>query len=99
MELPDDVVRYIERSFSAIDRAEALEALRGAVFADASQSPARLIRCAAVSARRDLGRLRKQVAQLRIDWRDVIVEGEYVVRDGKLVRAHDFLQPIPDSAN
>ena len=98
MELPDDVVRYIERSFSAIDRVEALAALRGAVIHDTSQSRDRLLRCATLSARRDLGRLRKQLAHLNVDWRDVIVEGEYVVRDRKLVRVLDLNRPIPDEA-
>ena len=98
MELPDDVVRYVERSFSAIDREEATQALRDAVIPDPSQSRDRLLRCAAISARRDLGRLRKQLSQLRIDWRDVIVEGEYVVRDGKLVRVLDLNSPIPADA-
>ena len=94
--LPGDVVRYVERSFSAIDREEALRALRGAVIEDGSPASPRLLRCAAISARRDLGRLRRQVAHLRVDWRDIIVEGEYVVREGGLVRVRDLNGPIAE---
>jgi hypothetical protein len=84
MEPPDDVVRYVGRSFARIDREEALAALRGAVIHDTTQSRARLVRCAVLSAKRDLGHL--------------IVEGEYVVRDGKLARVLDLGRPIPEDA-
>lgn len=98
MELPEDVVRYVERSFSAIDRGEALAVLGAAALPDVRESAARLLRCAVVSANRDVGRLRKQLAHLAVDYRDVIVEGEYVVRDGKLRRVRDLNTPIGDDA-
>ena len=98
MSLPDDVVRFVERSFSQVDRAEALEILRGAVIEDGSPAIPRLVRCALLSAHRDVGRLRQQVAHLKVDWRDIIVEGEYLVRDGKLVRVLDLDKPIPEDA-
>jgi len=96
MSLPDDVVRFVERSFSQVDRAEALEILRDAVIEDGSPAIPRLVRCAVISAHRDVGRLRKQVAHLKVDWRDIVVEGEYVVRDGKLRRVLDLDNPIPE---
>jgi hypothetical protein len=96
MDLPDDVVRYVERSFSRIDRPEALEALRGVTLVNCPEAPARMLRCAVLSANRDLGRLRNQIARLAVDYRDVIVEGEYAVRDGKLVRVRDLASPIRD---
>jgi len=98
MSLPEDVVRYVERSFSQVDRAEALESLRGAVIEDGSPAGPRLLRCTALSAHRDLGLLRKQVAHLKVDWRDIVVEGEYVVRDRQLVRVLDLNNPIPEDA-
>ncbi|HSW83640.1 MAG TPA: hypothetical protein VLH12_09200 [Usitatibacter sp.] len=98
MSLPEDVVRYVERSFSQIDRTEALDVLRGAVIEDGSPASARLVRCAVLSAHRDVGRLRKQVAHLKVDWRDIIVEGEYVVRERKLIRVLDLGNPIPEDA-
>ena len=98
MSLPEDVARYVERSFSQVDRAEALEILRGAVIEDGSPANPRLVRCAALSAHRDVGLLRKQVAHLKVDWRDIIVEGEYVVRERKLIRVLDLDNPIPEDA-
>lgn len=95
--LPGDLVRYVERAFSAADRDEALQLLGGAIIEDGTAAGPRLLRCAALSARGDLGRLREQVAHLRIDWRDIIVEGEYVVREGKLERVRDLNDPIGDS--
>jgi hypothetical protein len=96
MDLPDDVVRYVERSFSRIEREEALEVLRAVTLAGCPEKPARMLRCAVISANRDLGRLRRQIAQLAFDYRDVIVEGEYAVRDGKLIRVRDLTSPIRD---
>lgn len=98
MELPDDVVRFVERSFSQIDRAEALDVLRAAVTETGAPAGPRLLRCAVLSAHRDLGLLRKQVAHLKVDWRDIIAEGEYVVRDKKLMKVLDLNNPIPDGA-
>ena len=96
--VPGDVVRYVERCFAAIDRGEALATLREAVLPDVPESPGRLLRCAVISANRDVGRLRKQLAHLAVDYRDVIVEGEYVVREGKLVRVRDLNGPIGEGA-
>jgi hypothetical protein len=98
MDLPEDVVRFVERSFSQIDREEALTVLRGAVIHDGTPAGPRLLRCATISAHRDVGLLRKQVAHLKVDWRDIIVEGEYVVRDRKLVKVRDLNEPIPADA-
>jgi hypothetical protein len=95
MALPEDLVRYVERSFAPGDREPALEVL-GAAVVQVPELPERLLRCAAVSANRDLGRLRRQVAHLAVDYRDVIVEGEYVVRDGRLLRVRNLDQPIPE---
>jgi len=45
----------------------------------------------------DLTRLSQQIRQLQVDWRDVIMAGEYEFREGKNVRVHDFNDPIEDS--
>lgn len=54
----------------------------------------RVLRCAIHAARGDLTRLAAQLEQARIDYRDVIVEGEYDVVDGALVRKRDFNLPF-----
>lgn len=55
----------------------------------------RLLRCMAVGSKGDPERLRYLVGLLQIDYRDVIVAGEYEPRGRQLVHVHDFNQPIP----
>ena len=94
--LPDDLVHWVSAHFSAADHEAALSCLRQAVTHTGEPASARFLRCAALSSGGELGRLRQQIAQLRIDWRDVIVAGEYSVRNKKLVRARDLGKPIAD---
>jgi hypothetical protein len=44
----------------------------------------------------DLERLRRQLEHLKIDYRDVIVAGEYVPTAGDLVRVRNLNEPIGD---
>ena len=97
MSLPDDVVRWVSRHFSGGDVDAALATLGSAVDHTGEIVSPRLVRCAAVGSRGDLARLRLLVADLRIDWRDVIMGGEYEIRDGKPVQVHDFISPIADA--
>ncbi len=97
MSLPDDVVRWVSRHFSGGDVESALATLGSAVDHTGEFVSPRLARCAAVGSRGDLARLRLLVADLRTDWRDVIMDGEYEMRDGKPVRVHDFNGPIADA--
>jgi hypothetical protein len=41
----------------------------------------------------------RQLDQLTRDFRDVIVEGEYVPRAGLLVRVRNLNDPIPDGSS
>jgi hypothetical protein len=95
--LPDDVVRWVSRHFSRGDVAAALATLGSAVDHTGELVSSRLVRCAAVGSRGNLDQLRHLVAELRTDWRDVIMGGEYEMRDGKLVQVHDFNSPIADA--
>jgi hypothetical protein len=94
MTLPKDVVRWVNRHFSGGDTEAALVMLESAVDHTGEIAGPRLLRCAAVGSRGDLARLSLLVADLRIDWRNVIESSEYEMRDGKLVQVHDFNQPI-----
>ncbi len=59
----------------------------------------RLLRSAAVASSGSLERLEYYVGLLAIDWRDVIVAGEYEPVNRQLVRVRDLAAPIPaDSA-
>jgi hypothetical protein len=96
MALPDDVVRWVTRQFGG-DVEPVLAMLGSAVDQTGELVGPRLIRCAAVGSRRDIERLAALVAQLRNDWRDVIVACEYEMRNGEPIQVHDFNHPIADA--
>lgn len=95
---PPDVLMYIARAFPLSEQEEALSLLEAATIHDGSAPGDRLLRCAAVASGGSLNRLRMEVDTLRVDYRDVIVEGEYIPVDGELVRIRDLNEPIPDDA-
>jgi hypothetical protein len=93
-----DVESYVARRFEAADQAEALALLEAAIIHDGSRPGPRLLRCAAVASGGSIERLRMEIETLKHDYRDVIVEGEYVPREGKLVKVRNLNEPIPDDA-
>ena len=54
----------------------------------------RLLRCALVGSRGDLEELRSLVELMAIDYRDVIMSGEYEVSSGRTVHVRDLNQPL-----
>jgi len=96
--IPVDVERFITRKFEAPDRAEALRLLKSAVIHDGSAAEPRLLRCAAVASAGSIERLRMEIETLKRDYRDVIVEGEYVPKGRELVKVRNLNEPIPDEA-
>ena len=96
--IPDDVTRYVVRRFAAMDQAEAFALLHGAILHDGSRPEPRLLRCAALASGGSIERLRMEVESLQRDFRDVIVEGEYVPVGLELVKVRDLNQPIADDA-
>jgi hypothetical protein len=96
MTIPEDVARFVIRRFAPSDRADALEWLGAATIHDGTAASPRLLRCAAVASGGSLERLRAEIEMLKIDWRDVIVAGEYVPGSDDLVRVRNLNDPIPD---
>ncbi len=96
--IPADLDRYIARAFTASERPQALALLEAAVMHDGARPEPRLLRCAAVASGGSVERLRYEIESLRHDYRDVIVEGEYVPTPRGLVRVRDLNGPIPDEA-
>lgn len=94
MPLPSDVTRWLADTFGADELMAATALLESCVDERGQPVGPRLLRCAAWSARGSLERLRTIRRDLAIDWRDVIVEAEYDVVDGKLVRTRDFAEPM-----
>jgi hypothetical protein len=96
--LPPDVLRHVERKFAEGERAQALELLRKAVLHDGEPASPRLLRCAVLSSAGDLDKLRSQVEHIAIDYRDVILEGEYEKQRGEFVRMRDLNEPLTEDA-
>ena len=96
--IPDDVTKFIGRKFRPSDHSEALALLEAATIHDGSAPGPRLLRCAAVASGGSIDRLRMEVETLKRDFRDVIVEGEYLPKGRELVKVRNLNEPIPDEA-
>jgi len=96
--IPDDVAKFIARRFKPSDQLEAMSLLQAATIHDGSSPGSRLLRCAVVASGGSMAWLRVEIDSLRQDYRDVIVEGEYVPRGRDLVKVRNFNEPIPDDA-
>lgn len=94
MKLPDDVTRFVERSFSPEHLEEALSILSQAKIEDGTTPDPRLLRCAAFASHGSLPRLRRLASMLAIDWRDVVMAGEYELRDKTTVQVRDLSRPL-----
>lgn len=77
MELPEDVVKWVDAHFSDADKSRALAVLQGASIHTGEAAGPQLLRCAAISSHGVLRRLEEVVQHLRVDWRDVIMAAEY----------------------
>jgi hypothetical protein len=94
MEVPGDVRRFIKLSFQAEDWEEALSILGQARTERGAAPTHRLLRCAAFSSRGSLTQLQRLASLLAVDWRDVIVAGEYELRNRTLVHVRDLSRPL-----
>lgn len=94
MRLPPDLKRFVDQNYAPQDRDEACELLANARIETGALADARMLRCAAFAGRGNLAKLRRQVAELAIDWRDVVMAGEYELRNGETVQVRDFTRPM-----
>ena len=94
MEIPADIERYVHRNFQESDVAGALRILRDASLHDGTSPDPRMLRCALVASRNSLESLENQVAGLAIDYRDVILAGEYTRENGDFVQTRDLSRPF-----
>jgi hypothetical protein len=93
-----DVERFIARKFQASDRVAALALCRSATIHDGSFAGPRLIRCALIASAASLEKLRTEIEHLKIDYRDVILAGEYASKDGELIRVRNLNEPFEDES-
>jgi hypothetical protein len=92
--LPSDVVLYVNRRFVDSERVAALDLLQNAQIEDGQEASDRLKRCAVVGATGSLAGLRAMVELLAVDWRDVVMCGEYEYNDGDPIKVRDLSKPI-----
>ena len=92
--IPQDAKDFIASNFAAADQDQAVWALSGARIETGAAASPRLMRCALMASGGSLERLRAQVAQMKVDWRDVIVAGEYVSEGGDLKQVRDLSAPF-----
>ena len=97
MALTEDMVRYIDATFAAEDRAAVTQLVSNATIHDCSPAGPRLKRCALVGSRGSMATLEYLVGLLRVDWRDVILAGEYESRNSKLTKVRDLTVPFEES--
>jgi hypothetical protein len=96
--LAADIERFIARTFKGADCEAAFSLCQSATIEDGSPAGPRLIRCALIASEGSLEKLRIEIEHLKIDWRDVILAGEYASRDGQFIRQRNLNEPIDDEA-
>ena len=96
--IPVDVEEFIARRFEAPDRAAALALVKAATIHDGSVAGPRLIRCALVASGGSIEKLRGHIEHLKIDYRDVILAGEYRWSGDSVIRVRNLNKPIEDEA-
>lgn len=92
--IPADILAYIEVRFTPAERDEAIALIESAVLPKAKPADDRCRRCALVASHGDMTRLAYGIERLRVDFRDVIVAGEYETVNGKLMRVRNLDEPI-----
>jgi hypothetical protein len=93
-----DIENYIEQSFPAGLQARAKALVAGAVLHDGSSASPRCQRAALVGSRGSIEQLEYLVGLLKIDYRDVIVAGEYEGPVMKPQRVRDLNEPFPGAS-
>ena len=98
MNLPLDIVATLQSRFPPQDQEAAIATLLAARIHTGELPGDRLLRCAVIASESDLLKLQYYVGLLAIDWRDVIVAGEYAVQKQGLAKVRDLCEPIPLNA-
>lgn len=94
MTLPADIHAYVHARFPASEREAAIGTLLASCTDTGAFPEVRLLRCAAMASGGDLLKLQYYVGLLAIDWRDVIVAGEYAVLNCGLTHIRNLCKPI-----
>jgi aminoglycoside phosphotransferase (APT) family kinase protein len=94
MAIPEDVKRYVQTHFSEEDCEEALAILQASRTHGNEFPEPRLLRCMVVASQGRLPTLQQAAQLATIDFRDLIVWGEYEWRGENSVQVRDLAKPI-----
>ena len=97
MPLPKDIEIFAQDKFPLSEQADVLILLENAPMPNERESKARLLRCALMASDKTLKGLRYQLDGLMIDYRDVILAGEYIRKKGDWVQVWDLSKPFEQS--
>ena len=98
MPLRSDIQAFVEREFAPVDQVEAIRLLEGAVLHDGQLAGDRCRRSALVASSGSLKALRSLISLLAVDFRDVILAGEYEGQGANLRRVRDLNEPFDTGA-
>jgi hypothetical protein len=94
MELPTDIAHRIACLFPESSQGDALALVSNATLHDGQRANSQCLRCAVQASKGSLEELVYYVDRLKLDFRDVIVAGEYQIIDGRLTRVRDLTEPF-----
>jgi len=94
LKLPSDIIDFISENYAEDEVPSVVTALQNARLHDGREPDFRMLRCALVGSRNSLENVERLVSGLAIDYRDVIVAGEYVSENGELVQIRDLSMPL-----
>jgi len=104
MEIPQEVVQWVNAHFNDSEKVRALALLSTAEIHTGEPATPRLLRCAVTSSQGVLHGLEECLLHLRVDWRDVIMAAEYKL-DGRnfdgssrYKRIYDFNRAIGEAS-
>lgn len=94
MPLAPDVIAYIDRESPAKSRAEISSLVSAATLHDDSLADARCQRAALVASHGSIEKLKYYLALLKVDYRDVLVAGEYEDVNQELQGVRNLNEPF-----
>ena len=99
LKLPADIVYFVSRSYAEADVHAVMATLMNAKLHDGRDPDFRMLRCALVASNNSDVGVDHFVSVLAVDYRDVIVAGEYISKAGELVQIRDLSQPFTTDDN
>lgn len=92
--LPIDIEEYYKKKFPFEMHGEVLNLLLNIKTRNTELAHPRFLRCVLFNSANNIQSLKHQIDELFFDYRDVIVEAEYIKEKGELKHIRDFSKPF-----